>query len=194
MTTGGKITVVSANEYSNFEVRFSRNTEITNYTQRKMGEKGDIRAEIKNGKSGYAERIYSNGAKSERLGTLDLNTKRYAIFDALRSLDGNSTDVSDKDLAKAKSLIGSLGVKDVQQDVAAGITTIICDDGAVLRFDVETDKEKQVSLSQETLKKAMYKQEEVAMQAKKQREATEFHENCKSDLQKFAEWFMGLFK
>lgn len=44
MTTGGTLRVTSANEYKNFEVKFSRNTEITNFTRREMGHEGDIRA------------------------------------------------------------------------------------------------------------------------------------------------------
>ena len=47
MTTGGTLRVTSANEYKNFEVKFSRNTEITNFTRREMGHEGDIRAEVK---------------------------------------------------------------------------------------------------------------------------------------------------
>ena len=62
MTTGGTLRVTSANEYKNFEVKFSRNTEITNFAKREMGQEGDIRAEVKNGNNGFAERIYSNGS------------------------------------------------------------------------------------------------------------------------------------
>lgn len=80
MTTGGTLRVTSANEYKNFEVKFSRNTEITNFAKREMGQEGDIRAEVKNGNNGFAERIYSNGSKSGKLATLDLNTKKICNF------------------------------------------------------------------------------------------------------------------
>lgn len=193
MTTGGTLRVTSANEYKNFEVKFLRNTEITNFTRREMGHEGDIRAEVKNGRDGFAERIYSNGSKSGKLGTLDLNTKRYAIFDALRKLDGNDEDISDKDLLKADTLIGKNGVKGVRRDASAGVTTIVCDDGAVLRFDVETEQEKQVRLDQEAANSAKRKQKEAARVAEKQREAAELKENCKSDFEKLADWFIGLF-
>lgn len=194
MTTGGTLIVTSAHEYKNFEVKFSRNTKITNFTQREMREKGDIRAEIKNGNYGYAERIFSSGAQSDRLGTLDLNTKRYAIFDALRKLDGNEDDLSDKDLMKADSLIGKNGVTGVRRDAAAGVTTIVCDDGAVLRFDVETDEEEQARLDKEAATDAKRKGEEAAKLEEKQRKDAELKEHCKSDLEKFKDWFIGLFR
>ena len=190
MTTGGTLRVTSANEYKNFEVKFSRNTEITNFAKREMGQEGDIRAEVNNG---FAERIYSNGSKSGKLATLDLNTKRYAIFDALRKLDGNDEDISDKDLLKADTLIGNNGVKGVRRDASAGVTTIVCDDGAVLRFDVETEQEKQVRLDQEAANAAKRKQKEAARLVEKQRETAELKENCKSDFEKLTDWFIGLF-
>ena len=183
MTTGGTLRVTSANEYKNFEVKFSRNTEITNFAKREMGQEGDIRAEVKNGNNGFAERIYSNGSKSGKLATLDLNTK----------LDGNDEDISDKDLLKADTLIGKNGVKGVRRDASAGVTTIVCDDGAVLRFDVETEQEKQVRLDQEAANAAKRKQKEAARLVEKQRETAELKENCKSDFEKLTDWFIGLF-
>lgn len=193
MTIGGTLIVASANEYKNFEVKFARNTEVTNYTQRSMGQKGDIRAVIKNGKTGYAEKIYNNGTRSDELGTLDLNTKRYAIFDALRKLDGNANDISEKDLARANSLIGKNGVKSVQRNTDAGITTIVCDDGAVLQFDVETDKEKAIREKQEAQAADKRKKAQTARHQEELRKKAELHEACKSDLQKAWEFFVGLF-
>ena len=66
-------------------------------------------------------------------------------------------------------------------------------DGAVLRFDVETEQEKQVRLDQEAANAAKRKQKEAARLAEKQREAAELKENCKSDFEKLADWFIGLF-
>jgi len=185
MTTGGILHVMSKNTYDGgFSVKFARNTVITNYTGRKMGEVGDIKTQVKNGKDGTTRQVYSNGLSGE-LYTMDLGTKRFKIFDTLRKLDGNESDVSDKDLAMAKSLKGKgLGVTDVRMDANAGITTIVCDDGAVLKFDVETDAEKEVREKKEAAKQADQK--------KTQPESTE-----KSALEKFgdgiAEFFRDLF-
>ena len=193
MTIGGKLTVTNNSAYKKFTVNFSRNTEITNFTQREMGEQGDIRTNIKSGYSGTTEKIYSNGKKSDKLATLDLNSKRYAIFDALRKLDGNENDLSDKDLANANKLIGKNGVTGIRRDAAAGVTTIVCDDGAVLRFDVETDAEKEIREKKEA-EEALKRQEEAKQrELQEQQKAAEFNEKCKSDLEKLWDWFVGLF-
>lgn len=193
MPIGGKLTVASANEYKNFTVRFDRNTTITNFTGRNMGNEGDIRTVVKNGSSGVTEKMYSKGKHSGELSTLDLNTKRYQIFDEMRKLDGNANDVSETDFAKAKSLIGKYGITNVKRDASSGITTIYCNDGAVLKFDTETDKEMAVRKKQETYKATLKKQAQAEAQKKKEQEAAELHENCKSTLEKVAEWIYSFF-
>ena len=193
MVTGGNLTVVMAsNPKKNFVVNFSRNTEIMNYHKREMGEEGDIKAVVKNGQAGKTQRVYSNG-KANDLKTLDLNTTRYGIFDALRNLDGNADDVSDRDLLDAKKLIGTSGVKVVKIDANAGITNIYCDDGAVLKFDVETDAEKSVREKQE--KTEAKAQEELRQQklAEKNHKEVELKEHCKSDFEKLMETVIGWF-
>lgn len=195
MPTGGKLIVSNTYEAGSFEVKFSRNVQITNFTQRKMGEVGDISATVKNGNQGYAERVYSSGQKSDKLCSMDLNSKRYPIFDALRKLDGNADDLTEKDLAKADSLIGKkYGVKAVKRDANAGVTTIVCDDGAVLRFDFETDAEMQTRKAKEAAEAQKKKAAADAKKAQKQREDAELHESCKSTLEKAFDWFVGLFK
>lgn len=190
MTIGGSLVVCCATtEGSKFNVNFARNVKITNFTQREMGEVGDISATVSNGRKGTAERVYSNG-RSGKLATLDLSSKRYAIFDALRKLDGNENDLSEKDLAKANSLIGKNGVKAVKRDANAGVTTIVCDDGAVLRFDLETDTEMQARKKQEAVNAQKRKSTEAAKLSKKQKEDAELHEACKSDFEKLCDWFV----
>lgn len=193
MPIGGKLLVTSTNENQNFEVKFSRNVQITNFTQRNMGEVGDIKATVKNGNQGYAERIYGSGQRSDKLYSMDMNSKRYAIFDKLRKLDGNADDLTEKDLAKADSLIGKNGVKAVKRDANAGVTTIVCDDGAVLRFDFETDAEMQTRKAKEAAEAQKKKAAADAKRAQRQREDAELHEACKSTLEKAFEWFINLF-
>lgn len=190
MTMGGTLTVTNTSAYESFTVSFSRNTQITNFTQRAMGKPGDIKADVKNGRSGETERIYSSGEKSDKLASLDLNSKRYAIFDSLRNLDGNKNDLSETDLKKADALVGKYGVSDIKRDAKAGITTIVCDDGAVLKFDFETDAELQVRKAKEA-QKAQKKREMI--EAQKQQEARELHENCKSTFEKLIEKVVNFF-
>lgn len=192
MTVGGKLTVTNTGAYENFTVSFGRNTEITNFHKREMGEIGDVKATVKGGNSGKTKQVFASGLSSD-LATLDLGTKRYGIFDALRKLDGNADDISDKDLLGAKKLIGTAGVKDVKIDAGAGITTIYCDDGAVLKFDVETDAEKSVREKQE--KAEAKAQEEIKQQkmAEKNRKEVELKENCKSDFERIMETVIGWF-
>lgn len=192
MAIGGSLKV-SNNSGSSFSVSFSRNTTITNYSDREMGKTGDTKVEIKNGQSGTSRRVYSNKTSSAEAGAT-FNSSRYAIFDALRKLDGNASDVSEKDLAGAKSLIGKNGVTNVRMDAKAGVTTLICDDGAVLRFDVETDAEKQVREKAEA-QKALRKQDAAkAKKAERQQQKADFHENCKSALEKFGDGVGEFFK
>lgn len=193
MAIGGKLTVGSTYE-TQFEVSFARNIKITNYSQREMGEKGDVCATVQNGNRGYAECIYSDGKKSEKLASMDLQAKRYIIFDELRRLDGNENDLTEQDLAKADSLIGKNGVKAVKRDANAGVTTIVCDDGAVLRFDFETDAEMQTRKAKEAAEAQKKKAAADAKKAQKQREDAELHEACKSTLEKVVEWVFDLFR
>lgn len=70
MTTGGTLRVTSANEYKNFEVKFSRNTEITNFTRREMGHEGDIRAEVKTAEMDLQNEYTVMGQKAVSLALL----------------------------------------------------------------------------------------------------------------------------
>jgi len=187
MTTGGTLHVMSQNTYdAGFSVKFARNTVITNYSGREMSQTGDICAQIKNGREGVTKRVYSSGLSGD-LATMDLSTKRLKIFDELRKLDGNASDVSEKDLAMAKSLIGKNGVTNVRMDAKAGVTTIVCDDGAVLKFDVETDAEKQVREKNEAAADAKKKEAQQTARQKKEQEKAQLHEECKSTLENFGD-------
>lgn len=194
MAVGGTLTVTNTGAYENFTVKFSRNVEITNYRQREMGEVGDIYTRVNGGRNGKTDKVSSEGEKMTNLGTMDLGSKRYAIFDALRKLDGNKDDLSEQDLMKANSLKGQHGITDIKRDANAGVTTIFCEDGAVLRFDFETDAEKQVRDSKESATAQQQQKRADAKESQKQKEAKELHEHCKSDFEKFCEWFVGLFK
>ena len=151
MTIGGSLKVAqAANPENKFTVTFSRNVEITNYRGREFGKEGDVQATVKNGAKGVSRRAYSNGTGSD-LETFDLNSKRYTIFNELRKLDGNSSDLSEKDLTNADGLVGKYGITNIRRDKSAGVTTIVCDDGAVLRFDFETDSEMQARKKKEAV-------------------------------------------
>ena len=193
MTVGGSLKVqeVKSGTQGSFSVKFPRNTEITNFHKREMGEVGDVKATIKGGQA-KTQQVFPSGLTSD-LATLDLAPTRYGIFDALRKLDGNPNDVSDKDLLAAKKLKGFAGVKDVRIDANAGITNIYCDDGAVLKFDVETDAEKSVREKQE--KAEAKAQEEIRQEkiAEKNRKEVELKEHCKSDFEKLMETVIGWF-
>lgn len=185
MTIGGELTVTNSSAYENFTVSVPRNLDITNFRQREMGKPGDIHTMVKNGRSS-TDRISQDGDLIKNRGTLDLRSKRYAIFDALRKLDGNENDFTEKDLAKADSLKGKMGITDIKRDANAGVTTVVCEDGAVLRFDFETKEEQTARETKEAQKKA-------EADAKKQKEAAELKNMCKSDLEKLwdkvCSWF-----
>lgn len=190
----GRLTVTSPNGAvgtDSFTVNINRNLTITNYRGREMGEPGDIKASIYDG-NGYTEKIYKNGKKSDQLSTMDLRRARYDIMNSIRSLDGNSDDLTEKDI----SLVGqldkkALGITNIRRDANAGVTTIECKDGAVLRFDFETDAEMQVRKTKEAAdaQKAKEARAKAKAQSDQKKEAfqRELNEACKSDLEKFLE-------
>ena len=167
MTIGGTLNVHNAN--GSFKVSFDRNVRITNYKHSgglNTKNAGEIEGIVQNGNS-HTNRVIKEQDKpyaQYNLGTFELNSQRYTVFNTLRALDGNANDISEKDLALAKQkLVGKNGVIAVKRDASAGITTIEFNDGAVLKFDFETDEEMAAKKKQESIK-AQKKQEAAKKQ------------------------------
>lgn len=139
VSPAGKLTVTTADGGVNksFTVDVQKNLKITNFNKREFGKAGDIQADIQNGKT-HIKRVTGGGSEKTNLSTMDLRVKRYNIFDALRKLDGNAEDLTPKDLQNVDKLDKqNLGIKAIRKDAQAGITTIVCSDDAVLKFDFE---------------------------------------------------------
>ena len=154
------IKVFNLNNSASFSVKFDQGVKITNYSKEKYSPNDD-ESKLNELDSGYfiaevsekGNSIHKRTSKgiSNNLGTLDLRSQRYNVFDELRKLDGDESNISAKDLQLARSqLVGKHGVKRVASDPNAGITTFYFEDGNVLRFDFETESEKNIQNTQET--------------------------------------------
>lgn len=196
-STAGSLTVTTPQGgvgTNKFTVKVSRNLTITNYSGRGMGEAGDIKSSIYNGTS-RTDRIDSDGKKNNNLASMDLRRTRYNIMDAIRKLDGNADDLTEQDLSLTGKLDKTaLGIKNIKRDFNAGVTTIECNDGAVLRFDFETDAEMQTRKKNEAAKAQKAKQAKHQAEMKKQQEKVELHEACKSVFQKGVEAIVDFIK
>ncbi len=142
-TVVNKATTGTADGTQKFNVKINKNLTITNYkpAENRVPEKGDLTAKFSGGKKDISV-VNSNGIFQNQLKTVDLSSTKYTIFQELVKLDGNGTDLTEKDLQNAKKLIGKHGVTAVRRDAEAGVTSIVMKDGGILRFDFETDAEK----------------------------------------------------
>ena len=190
-----KITVVdrtstgsTQEQVRKLNINSARNIEITNYDTNKktQSEFGDLKARFYDNKKDISI-INSDKTKQSNLATVDLSSSKYTVFSKLVQLDGNANDLSEKDLANAKSLIGKNGVSNVRSDAKAGVTTIVFNNGEILRFDVETDAENKTRKANEAKITQQKNQAKKAQQLKKQQEKAVIHEKSKSDFQKFCD-------
>lgn len=143
-TVVNKATTSTIDGTQKFNVNFNKNLTITNYkpAENRVPQKGDLTAKLFGSEKDISV-VNSNGKIQRRLKTVDLSSSKYTVFQELVKLDGNGKDLTEKDLLNAKKLIGKHGVTAVRRDAEAGVTSIVMKDGGILRFDFETDAEKQ---------------------------------------------------
>ena len=133
--------------------------------------------------------IYNSAGKEEPdKATLDLSTNRYNAFKELVGLDGDSSTLSEKDLQSASKLVGKHGITNIRKDSNAGVTTLVFNDVAVLRFDFETEAEKAVREKNERIEQQRQDSINQAKREKEEQFQKELNERCKSDFEKFIEW------
>ena len=171
-----------------FNVTTNRNVQITNYqVNKEKPEAGDFNARFYNGRNNIS--IYNSENKEEtNKATLDLSTNRYAAFKELVGLDGDSSTLSEKDLQSASKLVGKHGITNIRKDSNAGVTTLVFNDGAILRFDFETEAEKAVREKNERIEQQRQDSINQAKREKEEQFQKELNERCKSDFEKFIEW------
>ena len=174
-----------------FNVTTNRNVQITNYqVNKEKPEAGDFNARFYNGRKNIS--IYNSENKEEtNKATLDLSTNRYATFKELVGLDGDPDTLSDKDMQLASKLVGKNGVTNIRKDSNAGVTTLVFNDGAVLRFDFETDAEKVVRKKNEEIERQKQDSINQARQEEERQFQSELHEKSKKKKKKIVEWFFN---
>lgn len=154
---GGKLTYTDRSKNSlgpkereKYEQKVStdRNIVITNYDSRTgdidSQQTGSLKISIKNGQT----KIYRKDLDGKVVGNLksaDWSSARYSVFNALCSLDGDSSNLSTQDLNAAKTNLKNEHVSTIKFDPVALVLSIIFKDGNVLRFDAESDAEMQAT-------------------------------------------------
>ena len=167
-----------------FNVKINNNIEITNYNpnERAQSKAGDIKVKIYDGKKDISLMNNDETQIIKDLGTFDLSPQKYTIFKKLVELDGDSSNLSEKDLAAAKSLIGQDNIVNVRSDAKAGVTTIVLKGGDIFRFDIETKEEKETKAAEEAKK---------AAEAEKQQKTNGSQQQEQPFYQKFWNWLVG---
>lgn len=127
-----------ANPEQTKSVKVNKNLEITNYTGNSMPPNG-LNVKVVDGKTTIVATT-SDNKQTSNLRSADIASYKYTVFENLMKLDKNPDDLSEQDLKLATKSME--GVKQVRRDEQAGVTTIVFDNGEILKFDFETNKEK----------------------------------------------------
>lgn len=124
------------------------NTTITSTPQKEGRTDKKITIKTANGKA----TVTNN--KNERQAYADLFPTAYTAMTDIIKMDRNDPKgekLTDSDLAKlhADFKAGKKieGVKNVRRDANAGVTTVVLNDGEIIRFDFETESEKKSRLN-----------------------------------------------
>ena len=103
----------------------------------------------------YNEIYQANQGKLKSVNALSLRDRRYDSIMILSSLDGNTSNISYKDLKIAKDrLKGHCGVKNTIWNGNTGELTIVYEDNTEMKIDVETSYEKDKRIKAENDAKA----------------------------------------
>ena len=83
--------------------------------------------------------------------TVEMNANKYSIFTAIAGMDGDGSNLTEKDIAKAKKAYNDgggewtklleLGVTEIRYDSHAGVATIVIGEKELLRIDFQTWRE-----------------------------------------------------
>lgn len=137
--SGVNFTVANkSNVTQNKSVKVDENVVITNYRGDAMPANG-LKVDIKDGKTKITGSS-SDNKPTNNLRSADMASYKYTVFENLMKLDKNPDDLSQRDLDLVTPSMD--GVKQVKRDKEAGVTTIVFDNGEILKFDFETDAEK----------------------------------------------------
>lgn len=181
---GGKFTVTNrATPDQKRKVTVDKNVEIANY-KGNMPNNG-LKVKIQDGKTTITGKT-SDGRHTKNA-TADIASYKYTIFEKTIGLDGNANNLSEKDLSLLSNEMD--GVKQVRRDKEAGVTTIVFDNGEILKFDFETGAEKEIRVKQEQeTKKA---EAETKKQKQKEAEENATKLDPRSSIEKFISWLLN---
>ncbi len=118
----------------------------------------DTRTKLPNGKDltinidGENASIMNGTELQQDSHTVQMNANKYSVFTAIAGMDGDGSNLTEKDIAKAKKnynsknaawkLLENLGVTQIKYDSHAGVATIVIGDKELLRIDFQTTREK----------------------------------------------------
>ena len=134
-------------EIKKTEIEINGKCVITNYDARTHSPSGagDLTVTV-DGENSSVQKGAS--VFQEDSSTVNMNDKKYSIFTEIAGLDGDTGNLTEKDLEKAKAHFNKndkkwntllkLGVTEIRYDKKAGVATIVIGDNELLRIDFET--------------------------------------------------------
>lgn len=126
-----------------------QNCKITNYDTRTHipSGAGDLTIDI--GENDATVTKGSSNINPDGKNKVNFNAKKYSIFTALASCDGDNSTLTEKDLSEAKNnsskweMLKNLGATGIRYDANTGVATITIGDNEILRIDFETKEKKE---------------------------------------------------
>ena len=146
-------------EIKKTEIEINGKCVITNYDARTHSPSGagDLTVTV-DGENSSVQKGAS--VFQEDSSTVNMNDKKYSIFTEIAGLDGDTGNLTEKDLEKAKAHFNKndknwntllkLGVTEIRYDKKAGVATIVIGDNELLRIDFETGDEEKLKQTSET--------------------------------------------
>ena len=131
------------------DINIKGKCKITDYdTRTKLPDGKDLTVEV----DGENVSIMNGTELKQDSQTVEMNANKYSIFTAIAGMDGDGSNLTEKDIAKAKKVFKkggescdtllNLGVTEIRYDSHAGVATIVIGEKELLRIDFQTWRER----------------------------------------------------
>lgn len=136
------------------DINIKGKCKITDYdTRKKLPDGKDLTVDV----DGENLSIMNGTELKQDSQTVEMNANKYSIFTAIAGMDGDNSNLTEKDIAKAKksfknkndswNTLFNLGVTQIRYDSHAGVATIVIGEKELLRIDFQTWRERMGVLS-----------------------------------------------
>ncbi len=131
------------------DINIKGKCKITDYdTRTKLPDGKDLTVEV----DGENVSIMNGTELKQNSQTVEMNANKYSIFTAIAGMDGDGSNLTENDIAKAKKVFKkggescdtllNLGVTEIRYDSHAGVATIVIGEKELLRIDFQTRRER----------------------------------------------------